>query len=143
MADELWKWCRAQRFSEPMTCRFVAAYGEMSSLLACARDEAVVKETLVEVGVPAGQRNQMLKAVRALAATLSNDDEAAVAPAAPVPAEPRRKQRGGKKHQRKPAVEAAAVAAPAPARARHRRPRRRGRGAGAGGVAAESSSAVI
>ena len=44
MADELWKWCRAQRFSEPMTCRFVAAYGEMSSLLACARDEAVVKE---------------------------------------------------------------------------------------------------
>ena len=37
MADELWKWCRAQRFSEPMTCRFVAAYGEMSSLLACAR----------------------------------------------------------------------------------------------------------
>ena len=71
MADELWKWCRNQRFSEPMTCRFVAAYGEMSSLLACARDEAVVKETLVEVGVPAGQRNQMLKAVRALAATLS------------------------------------------------------------------------
>ena len=44
----------------------------------------------------------MLKAVRALAATLSADDEA-VAPAAPVPAEPRRKQRGGKKH-RKPAV---------------------------------------
>ena len=79
MADELWKWCRNQRFSEPMTCRFVAAYGEMSSLLACARDEAVVKETLVEVGVPAGQRNQMLKAVRALAATLSVDDEAAPA----------------------------------------------------------------
>ena len=112
MADELWKWCRAQRFSEPMTCRFVAAYGEMSSLLACARDEDIVKQTLVEVGVPAGQRNQMLKAVRALAATLSVDDEAAVAPAAPVPAEPRRKQRGGKKH-RKPAVEAAAVPAPA------------------------------
>ena len=88
MADELWKWCRAQRFSEPMTCRFVAAYGEMSSLLACARDEDIVKQTLVEVGVPAGQRNQMLKAVRALAATLSVDDEAAVAPAAPVPARP-------------------------------------------------------
>ena len=81
MADELWKWCRNQRFSEPMTCRFVAAYGEMSSLLACARDEAVVKETLVEVGVPAGQRNQMLKAVRALAATLSDEGEDAAAPA--------------------------------------------------------------